>query len=52
MFKPKTHFEQVPLKAVRQIVKEQTRRKTKVVQAKGTKKRTLKESFLSAEHNQ
>jgi len=45
MFKPKTHFEQVPLEIVRNIVEEQIRRETAAEQDQGTKGRTLEDLF-------
>jgi hypothetical protein len=48
MFKPKTHFEQVPLEIVRKIVEEQIRRETATEQDQGTKRRTLEDLFGGA----
>ena len=45
MFKPKTHFEQVPLEIVRKIVEEQIRRETAAEQDQGTNGRTLEDLF-------
>jgi hypothetical protein len=49
MFKPKTHFEQIPLEMVRKIVEEQIQREIAAEQAQGTKERTLQEDLLWAQ---
>jgi hypothetical protein len=45
MFEPTTHFEQVPLEIVREIVEEQIRRETAIEPDQGIKKRTLEDLF-------
>jgi L-cysteine desulfidase len=46
MFKPKTHFEQVPLEVVRKIVEGQIRQETAIEQDQGTKWGTLEGILL------
>jgi hypothetical protein len=47
MLKSKTHFEQVPLEALRKIVQEQIRRKTAM--AEEIEKETLVDGFAGAQ---
>jgi hypothetical protein len=49
MLEPKTHFEQVPMEAVRKIVEEQIRRETATEQDQGIKKKTLEEDLLGVQ---
>jgi hypothetical protein len=49
MFNPKTHFEQVPLEAVRKIVEEQLRTEAASEPYQGIDKETLSEVLLEAE---
>ncbi|HTF26615.1 MAG TPA: hypothetical protein VK937_22295 [Candidatus Limnocylindria bacterium] len=51
MLKPKTHFEQVPLETVREIVEEQIRRETTNEQDQGTVPRTLEDLFGAQEQS-
>jgi hypothetical protein len=46
MFKPKTHFDQVPLEIVRKIVEEQIEGVTTTEPSPGIEKRILKENLL------
>ncbi|HEV1993969.1 MAG TPA: hypothetical protein VGR03_06545 [Candidatus Acidoferrum sp.] len=48
MLKLKTHFEQVPLEMVKQIVEKELQREMASEQARGTKKKKLEEDLLEA----
>jgi hypothetical protein len=50
MLKPRTHFEQVPLKIVRKIVEEQIRLQTTTEQNQETKKKAPEEDLWGAHH--
>jgi hypothetical protein len=48
MLKLKTHFEQVPLEMVKQIVEKELQREMATEQARGIKKKKLEEDLLEA----
>jgi hypothetical protein len=45
MLNPKTHFEQVPLEAVRKMMEEQARQETAAIQAQAAQKTILEEDL-------
>ncbi len=49
MLEPKTHFEQVPLEIVQEIVAKQTEPETAIELGRATKKQTSQERPLNAE---
>jgi len=51
MLNPKTHFEQVPLEAVRKMMEEQAEQKTAAVDAQGTQKTILEEDPSGSRNN-
>jgi hypothetical protein len=46
MFRPKTHYEQVPVETVRKIVEQQIRRESATEQDQGTRKKALVEDLI------
>jgi hypothetical protein len=48
MLKLETHFEQVPLEMVKQIVEKELQRQIATEQVRGTKKKKLEEDLLEA----
>jgi hypothetical protein len=52
MLKPRTHFDQVPLETIKEIIENPIEPETAVESGRGAKKKTSPERALTAEGNQ